>query len=247
MSILKKIRTLTNLAKIKIKEKKFNNSLPYIFEDNGSDKLLIIFSAFTGEKRRYNYIKSLKILKYDKLFILDPYGYMGSYNLYENGDDLPKRTTVSLIEYIINRKNTYNKIYTLGSSKGGTCAIYFGLLFNVDVIFSGACQYNLGSYLFREDHERIFKGMMGVNASQKEADILNEVMPKCLSDYTNAKTQIHLIYSVNELTYQRQIVDLLRDLKHNKYNFVEKVCYFKKHEEISTEFIPYIKKYFNIN
>ena len=69
-----------------IKEKTYKSRIKYIYENNHSDKLIIIFPAFpSGDKPMYNYYKTLKDVKMDKLFILDNFGYRGSYLLYENG------------------------------------------------------------------------------------------------------------------------------------------------------------------
>ena len=202
-----------NLLYIRINERKYKN-LPYLFQQNNSDTLLIVFSAFTGEKRRYYYIKSFKTLKCDKLFILDPWGHLGSYNLFENGYDYPQKITQSLIDLIAHRK-PYKHIYTAGSSKGGTCAIYFGLTIGADEIFSGACQYNLGTYLWREEFRDIFYGMMG----------------------------IHVLYSKKEMTYERQIIDLLHDLSEFDVPFVDIESDFEKHEMVSEPFVKYVKSY----
>lgn len=99
--ISRKLSTLRSLLYIKLREKKFENRLPYLFFNNHSDELLIVFSAFTGNKRRYNYVKGLSDCKYDRLYILDPWGYTGSYNLYDNGSNYPEDVTNRLITKIL--------------------------------------------------------------------------------------------------------------------------------------------------
>lgn len=230
-----------NLLYIRINERKYKN-LPYLFQQNNSDTLLIVFSAFTGEKRRYNYIKSFKTLKCDKLFILDPWGHLGSYNLFENGYDYPQKITQSLIDLIAHRK-PYKHIYTAGSSKGGTCAIYFGLTIGADEIFSGACQYNLGTYLWREEFRDIFYGMMGKNAGQKEVDMLNDIVKAKVRAGSKGSSRIHVLYSKKEMTYERQIIDLLHDLSEFDVPFVDIESDFEKHEMVSEPFVKYVKSY----
>lgn len=225
---------------IKLREKKFEHKLNYLFYNNHSDTLVIIFSAFTGNKRRYNYIRGLSKYNYDKLYILDPWGYTGSYNMYENGNTFPEQITNRLIEKYI--KKGYKRIITVGSSKGGTCAIYFGLNFNVSEIYSGACQYNLGTYLHRPDHEMIFKGMMGANASERECKILNDKMPNCLEQHSNCSTKVHVFYSKKELTYERQIIDLLAKLKSCNIPFCDIESDFVEHDEVGAPFLKYLKQ-----
>ena len=229
---------------IRIKERKYKGRLNYLWFRNNSDSLLIVFSAFTGPKRRYNYVRGFKNIRVDKLYVLDPFAYLGSYNLYENGSDLPKVLTEGLLSEII-KKGKYKTVYTAGSSKGGTCAIYYGLEVGAEHIFSGACQYNLGSYLHRPDHEKIFLSMMGETAGEREADILNDIMPNQLEKDSNSKSVVHVFYSKKELTYQRQIVDLLNKLKECHIPYVEKEEFFEKHEDVGYTFMKYVESFFN--
>ena len=241
---MKVFRKIWLNAIIRIKERKYKGRLNYLLFRKHSDSLLIVFSAFGGTKRRYNYVRGFKNLKMDRLYVLDPFAYLGSYNLYENGSELPRRLTMELLFEVI-KKGKYKTIYTAGSSKGGTCAIYYGLELEAKYIFSGACQYNLGSYLHRPDHEKIFLSMMGGNAGEKEARLLNEVMPRQLEKHRNSKSIIHVFYSKKELTYERQIVDLLDKLKECHIPCVEKEDFFEKHEDVGFSFMKYVVSFFN--
>lgn len=231
------------LVKIKFHEKVFEG-LPYLYERGETNKLLIVFSAFSGDKRRYNYVRSFKDMDCDKLFILDPWGCKGSYNLYENGKKYPELITKKLLKKIINEKE-YKHVFTGGSSKGGTAAIYFGLSMNVDAIFTGACQYNLGTYLGRPEFRDIFEGMMGKKAGVKDVEKLNELMYDSLKNYKGNKTVVHVIYSKKELTYERQILDLLHDLKEYSIQFENIESDFEKHEDVSGPFVNYVKNFLN--
>lgn len=128
---------------------------------------------------------------------------------------------------------------------GGTCAIYFGLKNNATHIFAGACQYNIGSFVHREDHEHIFKAMMGENAGQAEADLLNAIMPNLLEENKNCKSIIHLLYSKGELTYQRQIIDLLNKLHECNISVIETVEFFSNHSDVGIYFTPFLSKEVN--
>lgn len=242
--ILKYISKIYNLIKIKLKERRYKGVLNYLYYRKKSSTLIIVFSAFTGKKRRYNYVKGLADSKYDRLYILDPWGDRGSYNLFENGENYPEVYTSSLISEIITQNN-YTTIITAGSSKGGTCSIYYGLKHGASKIIAGACQYNLGTYLHREDHEHIFKGMMGRDAGQKEADFLDSVMPLMLEQHANSQVVVYLLYSKAELTYQRQIIDLIKKLHECNITLKEKVESFEKHEDVGYYFLPYLKQIIN--
>lgn len=242
MNIKKIFKSLLTQSKIKLREKKHNKRLKYLyFNKKENNTLIIVFSAFSGNVRRYNYVRALSDVKADRLHILDDFGVKGSYYLFENGEKYPQDLVRSLIKKITVKKK-YKKIITLGSSKGGTCAIYFGLEFNACEIYSGACQYNLGSYLHREDHEVIFKGMMGERAGEEEAKLLNEIMPKQIQKYNNANSLVHIVYSKLDLTYERQLVDLMNCLKKNNINYIEKEYFFEKHDDIGIYFIEYLNE-----
>ena len=240
------ISRIINLLKIKLKEQKFQQRLPFLFFNNHSDSLLIIFSAFSGNKRRYNYVKGLRNLNIDKLYILDPFGCKGSYNMYENGSDYPERMTRELIDSVLSN-HQYKAVYTAGSSKGGTCAIYFGLIIKADAIFAGASQFNLGSYVHRPDHEDIFLGMMGKDAGEEEALLLNKVMPTIMEKEKGTKSVLHILYSKNELTYERQIVDLLAQARKCDISVVEIEESFQDHDDVGKYFLPYVKRFFHID
>lgn len=226
---------------INFKESRFGDKLKYLFLNGNSDTLLIVFSGFTpGNERKYNYIKSFKTLKCDKLFILDVYAYRGSYYLFEDGSNYPEEEVKRLINSIITR-HSYNKIVTAGSSKGGTAALYFGLELGVTSIFAGACQYNLGTYLSIPQHIDILDSMMGKKAdSDEKISILNNKVKDVVRQNKGCKTKIYLLYSKEEPTYEEEIVDLLNDLNENSYLVEEKCESFKEHGQVGVYFPKFV-------
>ena len=80
---VKSIKSLLYKIYISLHERKWQNRLNYLFFNNKADSLLIIFSGFDAKGPRYNYLKTMSIDGYDRLYILDSFGYTGSYNLYE--------------------------------------------------------------------------------------------------------------------------------------------------------------------
>lgn len=241
-----KLSSIVYRVYVKIKEKKWEGGLKYLYyKKRKSDSLLIIFSGgfYPKKDRKYSYIKHMSIPKLDRLYILDPYGEYGSYNLYEDGDNHPQINTKNLIEHIIS-VGRYKYIYTAGSSKGGTAALLFGLPLEANAIIVGACQYNLGTYLHREDHEMIFYDMMGKNAGDKECDMLNHLLPDLLEKHRGSRTVVHVLYSKKEKTYERQIVDLLAKLKECEIQTIEREEFFEKHELVGPPFRTYLLNYF---
>ena len=227
---------------IKLKEKSFGECLKYLYFSNTSDTLYIIFNGFQeGNVRLYNYVRALQKSKADRLYILDVWGYKGSYYLFENGSDTPCKNTLALLNHIL-QKGHYKHIYSIGSSKGGTAAIYFGLIINASVIIAGACQYNIGNYLTKPEHYEIFRAMMGVNAGNEEREKLNSIMPSHLQKYKDKSSPIiHLLYSKNEHTYQDDIIDLLDKLNECGYRVLEKQYDFSEHNDIGIYFKKYLR------
>ena len=54
-----------------------------------------------------------------------------------------------------------------------------------------------------------------------------------------------MVYSKKELTYERQIIDLLRDLKQLGIPYKDVESDFERHEDVSTSFVKYVKDFFN--
>lgn len=238
----KKLEKLIRTIWFLFHEHKWQGRLKFLFENNHADSLMIVFSGFAA-KPSYNYIRTLKGFKtMDKLFILDDFGLRGSYYWFENKGDKPLYLVKSLISNKLNNNGGgYKHLYTMGTSKGGTCAIYYGLMFNAEHIYSGACQYYAGNYLNKEGREPILAAMIGEGYSQDDVERVNSMMPQMLQDHANCKSKIHLLYSKNEHTYDEHIQYLIEDLK--KYNIIytEKIEDFTDHNDVGNFFIPYIK------
>ena len=127
------------------------NPIRYCFNKakiRNKDKLLIVFSAFSQDKPKYNYMNILSYIDCNKLFILDDYGEKGSYYLGLNGELDIETSTMSLISKIMKENNIeFNNVISIGSSKGGSAALYYGLKYNYGNIIVGSPQYKIGSYL----------------------------------------------------------------------------------------------------
>lgn len=114
-------------------------------------------------------------------------------------------------------------------------------MFGASDIFAGANQYYVGTYLNTEKHSRIFKEMMGREASQKEQIILDKMLPDIISKNQNSKSIIHLLYSEKEHTYIEHIKPLIEDLKKNNITHIDKVEAFTNHADVGKYFSPWIK------
>ena len=87
--------------------------------------------------------------------------------------------------------------------------------------------------------------MMGEKAGLKEVDVLNDTIRRVLRDSSGTKSIVHVFYSKKELTYERQIIDLLHDLKQNNIPFKDIESDFEKHEDVALPFVNYVNNHFN--
>lgn len=242
MNIKDNIKKLITRLFFRLKTHTYKKRLKYIYENHGSKRLVISFTAFS-DKPCFNYYRTLKGFGYDKLFLQDNFGYKGSYLLYENGSELPYILTTGLLNEILSKKK-YQEIVTLGTSKGGSDAIIFGLKIGATAIYSGANQYYIGKYLNTEvDNRRaVFKAMMGENAGDKEQSVLDSIMPNLLKEFSNSTSHIYLLYSKAEHTYDDHLKDMIMDIKKTNIQFTEIVENFNDHNDVGRFFIPYILK-----
>lgn len=237
MILKRKVKRFLTKLYFSFKEKKFKGRLKYLYEYNNSDTLIVIFSGFS-DTPVYNYVKSLKDIKANKMFVLDDFGYRGSYYWYENGTTMPQQLVTALIQQKI---SGVKRIITLGSSKGGTCAIYYGLMFGATDIYAGACQYKVGTYLNVEAHKKIFTQMMGKEASVKEQCVLDDMLPKQIRNSQNSDSIIHLLYSKKEHTYSEHIKFLIDALEENGITHIDKIENFPNHNDVGRYFSTWIK------
>jgi len=85
-----------------VKERTYQGRLKYVLKRQGSKTLIISFSGFSPTPG-YNYMRTLKSITADQLFILDDFGYRGSYYWFENGEDLPLQLVQSLVNQTVIR------------------------------------------------------------------------------------------------------------------------------------------------
>lgn len=241
MKTLKKaFNYLVNSLYFKVKSKRHGHLHYYFKEDCESNVLVVSFAGFPGKGgAKYNYVKTLNGVKCNQLFLLDNFGYKkrGSYYLGGKGFFL-KSDIVSLIE-LLTEKHSIQKRIMIGSSKGGTSALYYALLCNADYCVIGAPQYYLGNYLSSDDHLKILESIMGDTdvASQK---CLNRLLPDLIDNYCGNIT-VYLHYSKFEHTYQDHIEDMIYDMKRQHINVVEDSEYaYTLHSEVAEYFPLYL-------
>lgn len=224
--------------------RKTNDGVEYIWLNHQSDTLIIVFSAIGNA--RFNYYRALKDCKYDQLYIRDCWAGGVSYYWYEHKSNHPEIYTQNLINTII-QNNTYNKIITVGSSKGGTAAVYYGLKNKANLVFAGACQYRVGDYLSRhqyKDHPEQWNAVAGDELSEEWIKILDTKVADVIESNKGCGTTIKLIYSTNEHTYPEHIQPLIVKLDENNIVHEDQIESFPEHSMVGECFKKALINYF---
>jgi len=231
-----------------ILEKKYGkNEIRYIYQkQRESDVLIVVFSGFAGAgmPARYNYIRTLKDIKANKLYILDDFGYQnrGGYYLVDREGTF-NGTIIQEIAALVEKYAKNRKVITVGSSKGGSAALLYGILCRADMTISGAPQYYIGDYLNCDSHKKILKSIYG-SSGQEAVAALNEILPCAVKDHAgDSHLKVFVHCSKNEHTYKDHVEDMVRDLNQNGYSVLldAEYCY-TDHKDVAKYFPPYLLK-----
>lgn len=221
--------------------------LHYLYQPGKSDTLIIVFSAFAPNLYpTYNYVRTL----WGKtgchlLFIKDDFIHLrsgGSYYLGKNGDLQGISAVCELIQTIRKRTGAA-RVIGVGSSKGGTAALLFGVKLHFDILILGACQYFIGSYM--QEHKPECLALLTGNQTPSAQEIadLDCIVRHAVTDRRNDKKPlIHLHYSDKEHTYSEHIEPMLQDLEACGYTVVEDVGDYTRHTDVSIHFVPYLQR-----
>lgn len=231
----------------RILEKKYGeNEIRYIYqEQRKSNVLIVVFSGFSnvGMPARYNYMRTLSAIKANKLFILDDFGYQnhGGYYLVDR-DRTFNGTIIHEIVNLIAKYAKERKTVTVGSSKGGSAALLYGIFCGADMIILGAPQYYIGNYLNCDSHIEILRGIYG-SSGQEAVDALNEMLPNAIRKISKSSLKVFVHCSKHEHTYKEHVKDLVRDLNQNGYNVSMDAEYcYTEHQDIAKYFPSYLLK-----
>ena len=226
---IKRVRSSYYALRNKIIEKSYKNGVKYVLVNKKSDKLIVVFSAIGGD---YNYRRSLKGSSWDQLYIKDSWANGLSYYLFENGLNHPEILTSSFLDDFLSHRN-YSKVVSLGSSKGGSAALYFGIKHRFDIVYAGACQFKVGVYIaifHKEDN--YYPLLMGAIPEEEGIKILNDKFNHILEENTNSQTIVRLVYSTKEHTYEDHIIHLTNKLDECNISHEDQIESFPEHSMI---------------
>ncbi|MBR2743512.1 MAG: hypothetical protein IKD89_07975 [Clostridia bacterium] len=188
--------------------------------DAGEDAWLICtFSAIPAAnspiKHQYSFMRVLKDVPCHKLFLQDSLGEMGTYYLCENMDFGAADTVIEIIESIRERLGIKKeRVITVGSSKGGTASLYFGLRGGYGHVLCMGPQTKIATFLNRNgdttsNHQRTLDIMIGSHDKKAAYEALDGVMFDILSR-RKEETHIHLLTSHNDNQFPVHIEPFLK-------------------------------------
>jgi len=229
---------------------KNNSNIKYYFQESefNCDKLIVIFSGYADInseiKHKYNYINSLRYINCHKLFILDNNGETGSYYL---GEKLNFDVESSIISLILDTTSylglSVKDIIGLGSSKGGSAALYFGLKYKFGTIISGGFQTKISDLISkrRPESEDFLLGQKGTDEYNEKYHKLNNIIFEQLD--SPIRSDMYLMTSEHDWQYNTHVLPFIKYLDDMKIEYhLEKSEEMKNHSQIST----YFPKFFNI-
>lgn len=214
-------------------EKVFKMDIPirYIFQEvDESDKLMVIFSGaskreYEGGEPMYNYVKKLSDLKMNKLFILDDYNGKFCFYIGNGGKNDMEAAVVALINKISSKLNVTSKnTYSMGTSKGGSAALYYGLKYNFGKIYSGAPQYFITDEVrdIGENNKHfynIYQTMINGSDSLANHNKFNGLLKEAIND-NDIEPEILLHVGNGDYHYKKHLIPLMKALEKKgiKYN-----------------------------
>lgn len=244
--LITRIRHIVAKKKIRRYEQVFHygdHVLKYCYVPcKNTEVLAVIFSGFPAEGKpaAYNMVSSFNGLKVNRLFVLDNFGFQkrGAYYMSENGDFYVRDMVLALLRQFPSKKRVF-----LGSSKGGTAAVYFGLLNGADEIIAGAPQLFLGGYLTdKQSHIPILDAMAG-DHTPESIDKYNCIVPDVIKSASNCeKTRVLLHYSKLEHTYQAHILPMIELLEQYGYSVEHDEEQYLEHADVAKYFPSLCKK-----
>ena len=217
------------------------NNIRYVFKKaniSNKDKLVVIFSAFSTDIPKYNYISFLKTIDCNKLFILDDYGQKGSYYLGLDGNMEIETSVISLIMSIMSQNDiTLKNVIAVGSSKGGSAALYYGFKYGFGNIIAGAPQYRIGSYLLDLSIKQYALDIFGEISDSKRIKYDNLIRLN-LTNANNTKAKI--LTSDGDNQYLRVLKPIENEIQRENYKITIEKCEINNHGEISKVYPEYL-------
>ncbi|MGW7031726.1 hypothetical protein ACWGFX_31770 [Streptomyces xanthophaeus] len=175
---------------------------------NGNRHLVVVFANFTapGEYGMSNGV--LDKVRSNILWVRDLFDGANSYYLCKGMDFAVERSVAGLIGRVLGALElTPDDCTMIGSSKGGSAALYFGLKYGARNIVTSVPQFLIGTYV-QEGIPGAAKLMMG-DVTERHVRVLDSVLPDLVRSGANRSANIYLISSPQDAQYERQVEPFL--------------------------------------
>ncbi len=240
--VYRRLRSARLKRRIVKNEKQYGEEFPvrYYLEKNPSKELIVVFSAFPehGKRASYNYVNTLAKTRANKLFLLDEYGTdgMGCYYLGERRRFLVQENVKAIISSVRERCGA-QRVFYVGTSKGGWAAMYFGMHDPDGVVVCGGLQYLLGTYL-SSCMPWLYEYIAGEPVTEEGIAFLNDLLRDTVARAAPRKVYLH--YSDQEHTYRDSVLPCLADLKKYGHTVQEDVAHYQDHAQVGIYFAEYL-------
>lgn len=207
-----------------------------------NDKLLIVFSAMGPiNSFVYNYMRTIEDVGCNKLYILDDFGDQGAYYLAEKQDFSIESSVMSLIQYIMSKNNILHKdVISVGSSKGGFAALYFGIKGHFGNIIAGAPQSKVGDFTIDQAPHHNIANYISGNNNKASKLYLNSLLYRLLDQPTDTNTSIELFCGKADHHYKDHVFPFYETAKSKGFNVSLESMEGITHEELRTFFPKYL-------
>lgn len=205
------------------------------------DKLLVIFSTTdTENKFVYEHVSSLEEIKANKLFILDDFGNQGSYYLGQNQDFSIEASVSSLINFIMAKyKISHDDVITIGSSKGGFAALYFGIKYHYGNVIVGGPQTKIGDFLITQTSNAHIASYISGGSLLGDKFYLNDLLYRLLKQPI-INTKIHLLCGTDDLFYKNHVVPFVDTVREKGISLDYELVKNINHNDLKLYFPIYI-------
>jgi hypothetical protein len=214
--------------------------------------LVVIFSGFSGNgKPAYNYHNTLSDCPAEVVWILDYFFGGESYYLCAKGQFNIEPIVYGFISSILQElKLEAADCTVLGSSKGGSAAMYYGFKYNFGTIIASVPQFHIGSYV-EQDWPYALKHMTSGLSESGVRDIqakLDYMIAEAIKD-SHPKKNVYLVSSLADVQYETEIANNVKKLrKFDNFNLImANSQMIKQHNQVSRHTIAITMSIVNLS
>ncbi|WP_335974853.1 hypothetical protein [Streptomyces sp. CA2R106] len=215
---------------------------------NGNRHLVVVFANFHAPEDFGFAYGVLDGLRANVLWIRDRFDGKCSYYLCRGMDFSIESAVAALISKVMRFLSLTPADCTLiGSSKGGSAALYFGLRYGFRNILASAPQFAIGSYVMTEQPGAA-QYMMGRDVSAENVRVLDSVIPEAVRGGIGRSSNIYLFSAPADEQYGEQIepyLDLFRDYQNFNFFFADSPS-ITRHNQVAARNLPLIMGIVNL-